>query len=199
MSSKNPDQTPITKDEVRDELLIMMLAGSDTTSNAVRSSVYRALQTPGVYEKLIAEIDEAYLAGKVSRPVITFDEAISLPYFSSFIKEVLRIDPSAPGIYPRVAPKGGYTLNGLFVPEGTVVSTNAWVNNRNKEVYGQDADDFNPERWMESEEKSTTMENLSFTFGYGPRICLGKNIALIELHKVVFQVCRLKDFWTWSN
>ena len=177
----------------------MMLAGSDTTSNAVRSSVYRALQTPGVYEKLIAEIDEAYLAGKVSRPVITFDEAISLPYFSSFIKEVLRIDPSAPGIYPRVAPKDGYTLNGLFVPEGTVVSTNAWVNNRNKEVYGQDADDFNPERWMESEEKSTTMENLSFTFGYGPRICLGKNIALIELHKVVFQVCRLKDFWTWSN
>lgn len=209
MNSKNADGTTIDVEEAREELLIIMyvaqfsqqpllvssltnpqfrLAASDTTAGAIRSSIYRVLQIPGVYDKLMKELDEAYAAGKISRPVVTYDECIALPYFSAVVKEVLRFDPSAPTHYPRVAPKGGYNLNGFYVPEGTVVGTNSWVISRNKEIYGEDAEEFKPERWLVSEERNKMMENYSFTFGYGARICIGKNVALFEVHKLICQV-----------
>ena len=134
------------------------------------------------------ELDDAYATGRISKPVVTYDECVALPYFSAFIKEVLRFDPSGPSLFPRVAPKGGYYLNGLYVPEGTVVCTDSWVINRNKDFYGEDADVFNPERWLVSEERSKMMENHSFTWGYGTRVCLGKSIALMEAHKSICQV-----------
>lgn len=167
------------------------LAGSDTTAGVIRSSIYRVLQTPGVYEKLTTELDEAYAAGRLSKPVVKYDEAIALPYFSAFVKEVLRLDPSAPSLFPRTVPKGGYHLNGMYVPEGTVIATDAWVINRNKDFYGNDAEDFVPERWMVSQERSKLMETYSFTWGWGTRVCLGKNIALLEAHKAICQVSYL--------
>lgn len=104
------------------------------------------------------------------------------------MKEVLRLDPSGPSLFPRVAPKGGLNLNGLYIPEGTAVSAVSWVINRNKEVYGEDAEEFRPERWMKSEERARELDNYSFTFGYGARVCLGKNLGLMELNKAVVQV-----------
>ena len=184
------------------------MAGSDTTSVAIRSSVYRILQTPGVYDKLMKELDNAYATGRISKPVVTYDECVALPYFSAVIKEVLRFDPSVPTNYPRLASKGGYHLNGLYVPEGTVVCSNSWVINRNKDFYGEDAEVFNPERWLVSEERSRIMENHSFTWGHGAIVCIGKNIALMEVHKAICQVCisifgeqLLEDFMqeTWAG
>ena len=165
------------------------MAGSDNAAVPIRSSVYRVLQTPGVYDKMMKELDEAYSAGRISKPVVTYDECVALPYFNAVIKEILRLDPSVPANFPRVAPKGGYHLNGLYVPEGTVVCTDSWVINRNKHFYGEDAEVFNPERWLVSEERSKTMENHSFTWGHGQSVCIGKHIALMEAHKAIFQVC----------
>lgn len=188
LKSKNADGTPITLDEVKDELLIIMLAATDTTAGTLRSIIYRVLQTPGVYDKMMKELDDAYATGRISKPVITYDECMALPYFMAVFKEVFRFDPSGPSLWPRLVPKGGYHLNGLYVPEGTVVCTNSWVINRNKDFYGEDADVFNPERWLVSEERSKVMENYSFTWGYGARVCLGKNIALMELYKAICQL-----------
>lgn len=49
---------------------------------------------------------------------------------------------------PRVAPKGGLTIGGVFFPEGTVLSVNPYVIMRSKEIWGPDADEFNPDRWL---------------------------------------------------
>ena len=59
---------------------------------------------------------------------------------------------------------------------------------RNKELYGEDAEEFNPERWMVSQKRDFELEAAQFTFGVGPRICLGKDVAMMELYKLLPEV-----------
>ena len=71
------------------------------------------------------------------------------------------------------------------------MGVHAWVVHYNKGVYGADADCFRPERWLEaSEEQHKAMEKSFFTFGAGSRVCLGKNISMLEMSKFVPQLLR---------
>ena len=107
------------------------------------------------------------------------------------IKETLRFDPPANDVFPRTSPPTGYTLtDGTFIPPGVAVGTNPWSNNRDPAVFGPDADEFRPGRWLDQDkEKVRDMERFNNTFGFGPRICLGKELAEQELN--IF----LKRFW----
>jgi cytochrome P450 len=66
------------------------------------------------------------------------------------IKESLRLHPGVGYPLERVVPKGGATLCGIDIPAGTVVGMHAWVIHHNRNVFGEDADEFRPERWLES-------------------------------------------------
>ena len=91
-------------------------------------------------------------------------------------------------LFARVAPAGGKVIDGHFIPEGTEITSNAYVVQRSRELYGQDAEEFKPERWMESEKKNFEFEAAQFTFGVGPRVCLGKDVAIMELYKLLPEV-----------
>jgi cytochrome P450 len=120
-------------------------AGSDTTAIALRSIFYHLLKTPFVYTAALAEISKLNL----SNPV-TFTEGQSLTYIQACIKEGLRIHPAVGMLLERIVPEGGATFEGVFVPGGTIVGMNPWVIARDKKVYGEDAEDFRPERWIEA-------------------------------------------------
>ena len=80
---------------------------------------------------------------------------------------------------------------GKFLPEGTVVGCNAWTVHRDKELYGEDADEWRPDRWLDADEaRVRRMENLNFAFGGGSRLCIGKNIAMIEMTKFIAEFFR---------
>ena len=66
--------------------------------------------------------------------------------------------------YPleRVVPQGGAKICGQFVPEGTVVGVNAWVVHRNKDIYGSDAEQFRPERWLDADEEHVKVMDRTF-------------------------------------
>lgn len=153
-------------------------AGSDTTAIAMRAVFYYLMTNPETYQKLMSELDKAAAKGELSSPV-KYAEAIKLPYLCATIKEAMRLHPSVGLTMPRIVPAGGVTLAGHFIPAGYRVGINAAVLHYNKEIFGDDADSFNPSRWLERD--ATMMDKYMLHFGAGTRTCIGKNVC-VEIH-----------------
>jgi hypothetical protein len=135
---------------------------------------------PRVYAQLQAEIDNFYKTNGLREP-ISYTEALTLPYLQAVIKEATRLLPSIVYQLLRFVPPGGITVDGKYIPEGSVVGISPISQNRDKAIWGGDADVFRPERWIEDEAKGRYLEGMSMTFGgNGPRACVGKNIALVS-------------------
>lgn len=94
----------------------------------------------------------------------------------------------------RYVPAPGLSLpDGSVIPAGTAVGVNAYVMGRNKQVWGPDADEFRPERWLQQNDESDPAYHAriqrfnaaDLTFGHGARVCIGRYIANMELYKIV--------------
>ncbi|KAE8393057.1 cytochrome P450 [Aspergillus alliaceus] len=145
-------------------------AGSDTTGLSLSSVVFYIYQNPRCLQKIREEIENTGLGSKSE---ITFREVQKLPYLQAAIKEAL-------------LPKGGAAICEIFLPEGANFGVNSWVYQRNKTVYGLGADVYRPERWLEADgEKATCMEQCFMPFGVGSQTCIGKNIYLLEINKLI--------------
>lgn len=167
-----------------------VFAGSDTTTIALRAIFYFLLRHPETLEKVRAEIDNADREQKLSNPISYRESITHLPYLGAVIKEAMRLHPSVGLILEREVPKGGVVICGKRIPGGTTVGINAWVLHRNSDVF-PDPDTFRPERWLDaSAAKLKEMEQSFFAFGSGPRTCIGKNISLMEMQKIVPQLLR---------
>ncbi|KAK7742957.1 hypothetical protein SLS63_000525 [Diaporthe eres] len=181
--------------DVQQESFGALFAGSDTTAISFRSLFYHLMHTPAAYEKLQAEIDQAFEDGRLSE-MPTFQEASKLPYLDACIKEGLRVYPGAQLSLPRIVPKEGMTLCGKFIPGGYIVGCNAAVVQQDKKIFGEDAASFNPDRWLDHE-RANHMDKYMMAFGFGTRTCLGKNIARIQLYKLSPLIIRnfKLEFW----
>ncbi|EKG21959.1 Cytochrome P450 [Macrophomina phaseolina MS6] len=168
-------------------------AGSDTTSIALSGIMWGLVNNPEAFAKLRAEIDEKRAKGEISSPV-TFAESQNMPYLQAVIREGLRIHPSTGLPMQRVVPKGGAQIAGKFFSEGTMVGINSWVAHANKEVFGDDADHFRPERWLADKETVQRMDKYWLPFGHGSRTCIGKNISLMEIGKLIPHMVEKFDF-----
>ncbi|KAK4174348.1 putative cytochrome P450 pisatin demethylase-like protein [Triangularia setosa] len=188
------DPSALSYEEIVAITTTNVIAGSDTTAVSLSSVLYHLHKYPAARAKLVDEIARAERDGLASKPFITYAEAVKLPYLTAVINEAMRIHPATGFILERVVPAGGVTLHGVYLPEGTVVGVNSWVLHRNKDVFGEDVHSFRPERWIEGDEgKIREMKRNLFTFGYGPRSCIGKNISILEMWKVVFELYRNFD------
>jgi hypothetical protein len=179
----------LTVDEIEAECYAPIGAGSDTTSVAIRGVVLYVTTNPHVYIKLMDEISHFEETKGLSTPV-SFKECQEMPYLSAVCREVLRLNSPVGTPFPRLVPKGGETLCGYFLPEGTEVGINSWCIARNKEIYGEDAEHFRPERWLENEEQTKYYEKVDISFGAGYTVCLGRNIAIMEMQKTVVELLR---------
>ncbi|KAH6723524.1 cytochrome protein [Leptodontidium sp. MPI-SDFR-AT-0119] len=160
-------------------------AGSDTTTVAINAAIFHTYSTPHVLKALRKELDDAIANGRISNP-ITFKEAQGLPYLQAVVKEALRIHPPIGSQLSRVVPKGGAHLAGHFFPEGTEVGANGWAVHHGSHIFGDDAGEFKPERWLKTDQEGGN--KLMFSFGAGARTCIGKNISLLELTKAIPQI-----------
>ncbi|KAI4725619.1 cytochrome P450 [Aureobasidium sp. EXF-10728] len=127
-----------------------IFAGSDTTAISTRAIIYYLLKNPQYKQRLIEEIDDFRRQGKLS-DLVKLTEADSMPYLQAVMYEALRCHPAVGMSLPRVTPAGGATIANTFIPAGTVVGANPWVVHRNKEVYGEDVEDFRPDRWLKED------------------------------------------------
>jgi len=183
----------MTREECETETMLQILAGSDSTSTAFRTIFLFILTSPPVYTKLVKEITAAVDTGGISTPVIKHSQTQTLPYLQATVKEGLRMFMPLQGLAGRVSPSpDGATVNGVYIPPGTDVGAAVYSMLRRKDLFGPDADTFRPERWLENDAETVkNYERLQdMVFGYGRSSCLGKGIALMELHKVFFEVSR---------
>lgn len=191
IKSKNEDGSAIPFDQLVGEVLSTVNAGADSTAVIIAGTFNYILRKRNTYEKLVAEIIEASQKGQLSEPVVSYAETTKLPYLNAVVKESMRLLPVFSANMNRVVGKGGYEiLPGVFVPEGVECGVNAYVCHRNKEIFGEDAEEFIPERWLPFDSaRSRKMDKFFISWGYGNRTCLGRNIAQLELNKSIVEVC----------
>lgn len=180
----------LSQEECENEALFMIVAGSETTASVIRVTVLHIMSAPLVYNRLKEEIKEAIKDGRVTHQPIRIEEAKRLPYLQAVIYEGMRMRSPAPGLYPKVVPAGGDTLCGQFVPEGTAIGMNTSAMLASTKLFGEDANMFRPERFLEVDEarRAEMQRDVELVFGTGRWMCAGKPVAHMELNKIFFEV-----------
>ncbi|MET9732638.1 cytochrome P450 [Streptomyces sp. NPDC006458] len=160
------DGTPLSQTELRDEMMTIFLAGTETTAAAISWAFEFLSREPEALERLVAEID----AGT--------EDA----YLTATIQEVLRVRPSIPQIIPRTVVKP-IEIGGVRFEPGMVLWASAYLMNRDPQLYPE-PDRFRPDRFLGSKPGVYTW----IPFGGGRIRCLGDKIALLEMKTVLREV-----------
>ncbi|KAL8774730.1 MAG: hypothetical protein Q9209_000669 [Squamulea sp. 1 TL-2023] len=181
-------------DTVDDDMILAYLisniaGGGDTVGETMSAVMYHTLKHPRVLKRLQEELD-----AEVKQTPISWEVASKLPYLDAVIQEAIRFHPVASFTMERVVPREGLILpDGQHIKPGTIVGMHPWVINRDHSIFGRDADFFIPQRWLQKEDEDTMtftarvslMKNTVLSFGAGKRACIGKNLALLEIYKIL--------------
>jgi cytochrome P450 len=130
----------------------------------MRTCLYYICSSPEVYKKLQKEIDDYYEAKGLSEP-ISYLQTQELPYLKAVVKEATRLLPSIVYQLLRYAPPGGLHVRGHSIPEGTPVGISPISQNRDPQIWGGDANEFIPERWLGDPAHARRLEASLMTFG----------------------------------
>lgn len=206
MGARYDDGSPLNAAEKRAHATILIQAGADTTGTALGCTLRFLLTHSDVLQTARAEIEVAEQAGKLSYPLLSYEESrVHLPYFGACIKEALRLHPPATNLFARIVPEGGKRFRSsnagvgtdeFVVPAGTEITSNAYVVQRDPALWGPDPEVYRPERWLNADDtrgaSASELEAGMFVFGTGPRVCLGKDLAMLELSKLLPEVSKVK-------
>jgi cytochrome P450 len=172
----------MTNREVRDETVIIFIAGHETTAVAMTFVWYLLSQHPKEEAKLHAELD-AVLGGRA--PV--YEDLAKLPYTRMVIEEAMRLYPPAPGISNRRAVAEDTLCGHKIKPQGNIIIA-PWILHRHKTLW-DDPLRFDPERF--SPERSQGRHRFAYLpFGGGPRICIGAALAMTEASLILATIAQ---------
>lgn len=167
----------LSNDEVRDEVVIIFLAGHDTTALALTYTWYLLSEHPHVEAKLHEELARV-LGGRPPK----YDDLDNLPYTKMVIEESMRLYPPAPGISNRAVLEDDVVC-GVKVPKGAQVGIMPWLLHRHRTLW-DNPEKFDPERF--SPERSQGRHRFAYLpFGGGPRVCIGMALAMAEAQLIL--------------
>ncbi|KAL9082306.1 MAG: hypothetical protein Q9165_008918 [Trypethelium subeluteriae] len=159
-----------------------VIAGSDSVGSVMRTTMFNLLVYPHTIRKLYDELTAANL----SHPYPRYNEICELPYLDACVQEGARMHPPFALPFERNVPEGGITILGHYLPAGTVVGGSPYIVNREKATFGQDAEFWRPERWLEGNDAHRKkLDKSMLTFGAGRRVCLGKHVGILEIKKII--------------
>jgi cytochrome P450 len=167
--SARDDGQALSDEEIRDQVLVFLLAGHETTATALTSAIYRLGRHPEVRERLRAEVDA--VGG-----VPTAEQAAALTYTTMVLKETLRLYPSAATVGRRAVADD--EIDGHLITAGSDVLVSPWIVHRHPEHW-PDPLRFDPERFTPEREKARH-RYAWFPFGGGPRTCIGMYFSMLE-------------------
>ncbi|KAH7338413.1 cytochrome P450 [Rhizoctonia solani] len=179
-----------TQDEsvIRDEIINILVAARDTTATTLTFAVYILAENPGIMKRLRDEIIGRLGTSNLPTP----DDFKELKYLRAVLNETLRLFPAVPVNLRTAAKSTVLKVNGkqYYVPAGASMTWSTLMMQRRKDLWGTDADEFDPDRWLDDRLKKYVTPNpfIFLPFNAGPRICVGQQFAYNEAS---FFLCRL--------
>lgn len=153
---------------------------------------------PEAVQRAQGEIDEAFSQLKPSGPSLTYAECCAIPFVDACIREIMRITATASPRW-RTSPDRALRIGDREVPPGTAVATSPFTVSTHPQLYGKDAEKFNPARWVEaSEEQLKVWNSYDAHWGFGYRKCPGRYIGVLVLYKSFVTVSFLIRFFFLS-
>jgi benzoate 4-monooxygenase len=193
LTAKDPDTGgPIPDGELKAEALTQLIAGSDTTGNTITHLIDMLIRHPAKLKKLQEELDTTFPDPLAPDFVASFADCKDLPYVTAVIYETLRLRTTVSMGLPRVVINGVATVCGERFEPGTVLSTPTYTVHRDPRIWGANSWYFEPERWLGGGQAE--LEKYFLGFSQGPRACIGRNVAFMELKKTVATLFRRFEY-----
>ncbi|KAL2130086.1 hypothetical protein VTI74DRAFT_6924 [Chaetomium olivicolor] len=189
-----------TTPELWGESNLLIIAGSDTTSTAMAATLFYLVRHPSALAKATAEIRSKFSSLEDIHQGAVLN---SCTYLRACIDEAMRLSPSVGGLLPREVLAGGMTIDGERVPAGIIVGTPHYAIHHNPAYY-PDPFAYKPERWIVADQEKNGGEGVSETevslaqsafcpFSIGPRGCIGKGLAYVEMSLTLARVLFMYD------
>lgn len=151
ISMKEADGSQASEPSVMAEVGNLIGAGADTAAVGIAVVLGQLVEHPEDLATLRREIDTAYeepaLSGRDSSE-LSLREMEKLPFLNACVQEATRLCPSIVWQLPREAPETGITIAGHYIPPGATLGMSPMAHNRSKEIFGDDADEWRPQRWL---------------------------------------------------
>jgi cytochrome P450 len=178
LQARDENGEPMSDQELRDELILLLLAGHESTAGALAWAVERLLAQPEVLGRALDEIERV-----VGSEDFRSEHLPKLTYLDAMIREVMRFRPVLPVTIRRA--RAPVTIAGYDLPSGVTVVVNAYAAHRRPETY-PNPERFDPERFLENRYDPYTW----LPFGGGTRRCIGMSFALHEMKVVLATILR---------
>ncbi|KAK3689303.1 cytochrome P450-like protein [Podospora appendiculata] len=183
-----------TTPELWGESNLLIIAGSDTTSTAMAATLFYLVRNPSALARATSEIRSAFSTVEAIHQSPALSQCT---YLRACIDEAMRLSPSVGGLLPREVLAGGITIDGEAIPPTTVIGTPHYTIHHNPAYYPAPFS-YVPERWLVdgesvSEEDVATAQSAFCPFSIGPRGCIGKGLAYVEMTITLARVLFLYD------
>lgn len=172
LRAQDTDGSSMTDQQLRDEVMTMLLAGHETTALALSWAWFLLATHPEGQAAVHDEVDQA-LSGRLP----TAADVVQLTYTNNVVRETMRLYPPA-WVVIRMAAEP-VEIGGYVVPAGSNIIVSPWVTHRDERFFAN-PEAFDPERWTTEHEQSLP-RFAYFPFGGGPRVCIGNSFALMEV------------------
>ncbi|KAF2848045.1 benzoate 4-monooxygenase cytochrome-like protein P450 [Plenodomus tracheiphilus IPT5] len=184
-----------TMDELWGESNLLIIAGSDTTSTAMSGTFFYLAHNATALQRVVKEIRETFTDVE---EIVTGSKLSGCSFLRACIDETMRMTPPVAGALPRQVLQGGLDIDGHHIPTGVDVGVGIYALHHNPDYFPQPFD-YIPERWLSDPSANPLHDRLSDAqsafnpFSIGPRGCIGKGLAYVELSVTIARVLFLYD------
>ncbi|CAB4472669.1 unnamed protein product [Rhizophagus irregularis] len=177
----NASERSMSDIELHYQAIEFLIAGSDTSSFSSAMTMIKLIQNPDKLDTLFKEIDESFPEFNIDK-LPSHDKLKQLPYLNAVINETLRLHPINYDIGPGRITIEDTIIGDYFFPKGTTLAVNAYRLHHSSKYWGDDVEEFVPERWLNPER---IPKDCFLPFSAGTRNCIGQNFAMMVIRIIV--------------
>jgi cytochrome P450/NADPH-cytochrome P450 reductase len=184
----------LSDDNIVAQCLTFLIAGHETTSGLLSFAIYFLMRDPVVTARALEEVDR--VLGKDPSVLPTYQQLQSLTYVTQILNETLRLYPTASAFTRQ--PYADEVVGGYLLPKGSAITGLTIMLHRDKSIWGEDADEFNPDHFQ-PETRAALPANAFKPFGSGQRACIGRQFAMQEAVLVLAMLLQRFEFLDYLN